>query len=46
MVVGPQTYELTRETFEYEPLEEIQLKGKKKSVLPYLLTGRASADEE
>lgn len=46
VVVGPQTYELTRKTFEYEPLEEIQLKGKTKSVLPYLLTGRVTADDE
>jgi adenylate cyclase len=46
VVVGPQTYELTREKFTFEPLEEIQLKGKKKSVLPYRVTGKASAADE
>ena len=41
VVVGPQTYEATRDGFTFEPLAEIRLKGRKKSVRPYLVTGKA-----
>ena len=40
VVIGEATWEAAREEFEMRALDEVMLKGKRKSVRPYLVLGR------
>ena len=39
VIVGPETYQLAKERFQFERLEEIQLRGKEEKVRPYRVIG-------
>ena len=44
VVIGESTWEAVRHAYTAEALDEVLLKGKRKSVRPYLVTGRIGAD--
>ena len=45
VIVGPNTHELAKESFNFEPLDEVQLKGKQQSVRPYrVISAKAAGD--
>ena len=39
VVVGATTYELTRDRFEFKELDEVRLRGKERTIRPYLVLG-------
>ncbi len=44
VVIGEATWEQARHAYHADPLDEVMLKGKRRSVKPYLVTGRVDSE--